>query len=1352
MCTKICGCEIGKNCSKTLLTELTMKNVPNKKLKAYCILDEQSNTTIVDEKVVQYFGQKFPSQEISMKFASQDYEQTISSKLVTGLQIKGVLTNEVIDIPRAVSCPNISDTTYEVATPDIVRKHPHLAHYAEHFPEFDPNTEVLILIGRDCGRAMATKCLSDTEPYIHQSPLGYSLVGSVCPKSKNRDHIILKTHLGRHTTGSNPLKESLSSVGNDTIHVKTLFENKPSIHDNFQTFETHHDDDNLGLSTNDKTFMSLMNSHINITDEGYIELPLPTKTEVLPDNKSAIYMRSSKTLEKLKSEPIKLEACLKSMDKSMKSGFVEEVPARELNSQNPTWHLPIFCVEQAKKSKFRLVYDASARYKGTSLNDVLLQGPDLNNQLRSVLLRFREEPVAFGADIESMYNNFKVPIEQKDLLRFFWYKDNNPENPIIQYRSTSHIFGCTSSPAVATYGLKYCASKVPDKDSEVYDYLNKSFYVDDGMYSTKSSNTAIYILSRTISLLKRYNLRLHKIVSNSKEVLANFPESEHASPITKLPTDKASNCSTLGVSWNTDEDVFIMNSEIPLKPFTKRGILSTNNSLYDPIGMSAPVSLTGKLLQREILLGGANNELSKLGWDDNLPENYYSNWTSWISSLKTLDGLRISRGFYPNGFNPIEQELHVFSDASEKAIGHVAYMRSINKEHQVHVAFVTASSKVAPKCATTIPRLELCAALEAARCASNLLCELKHKPTRVYMYCDSKIVLGYINNDQKRFKKYVENRINIIRSLTKKEQWHFVSTKENPADMACRPFLPDELIKSCWLDGPTFLWEPEYSPSNLAENLGAESLPEEKSLSSTLLIKEAPTETVFSGLFERVNNFSKLVTIASLVLKFINKLKKRKESQTPREDAIFSLVRQAQQERFATTISMLKSKKTLPESFEISKLNPQLDCNNILRVGGRLANSSVAFSVKHPILLPKNHPFSLSVALHYHKRTKHQGSRIGHFSIIQEGYFIENGRQLIRKLISNCVICRRLRGKLCQQLMADLPSERLEEVPPFTHVGIDVFGPFYIHDGQNTRRHSATKKIWALILVCLPSRAIHLEPLYGLDVSSFRNAFTRFTAIRGICRTIRSDQGTNFICAKRQMEESININQLMPTLASEGIQWILNPPHASHFSGAWERKIGSVRRVLEASILLMSTRHLSRDEFCTFLAESSAIVNNTPLWTSSSNPNDPTPLSPSMLLTLRDTPNPPSLDNFSDNDIMAYGSKRFRRVQYLSQQFWNRWRHEYLHTLTLRHKWKTRKPCISTNDIVLVKDKQLPRNTWPLGKVISTKQSKDGLVRSVFIKIPPLPGKKDARCINRAINDLVLLIPSTTHQCLHSAS
>ena len=118
-----------------------------------------------------------------MKFASDAYEISTSGQIVTGLKVRGVLEEGIIPIPWAMSCSAMADTLAEVATPDIVRIMPEASSYAKYFPDSDPSVEVLLLIGRDCGRAMKTECLTGTEPYLHRSSMGYSLVGNVCSKN-----------------------------------------------------------------------------------------------------------------------------------------------------------------------------------------------------------------------------------------------------------------------------------------------------------------------------------------------------------------------------------------------------------------------------------------------------------------------------------------------------------------------------------------------------------------------------------------------------------------------------------------------------------------------------------------------------------------------------------------------------------------------------------------------------------------------------------------------------------------------------------------------------------------------------------------------------------------------------------------------------------------------------------------------------------------------------------------------------------------------------------------------------------------------------------------------------------------
>ena len=246
-------------------------------------------------------------------------------------------------------------------------------------------------------------------------------------------------------------------------------------------------------------------------------------------------------------------------------------------------------------------------------------------------------------------------------------------------------------------------------------------------------------------------------------------------------------------------------------------------------------------------------------------------------------------------------------------------------------------------------------------------------------------------------------------------------------------------------------------------------------------------------------------------------------------------------------------------------------------------------------------------------------------------------------------MCKKLRGVPMEQMMSSLPYHRLQETPPFTHCGLDVFGPFMITEGKATRQSCATKKLWALLLTCMASRAVHIEPLPGLDTSTMLKAISRFSLMRGSAKHYYCDRGTNFVAAQKTNQSFVEFDSVAEGMVTSGVTWHFNPAHSSHHGGVWERKVGAIRRVLEASLFNLRTRYPTRDEMTTFLAEAISIVNNTPMWTISS---DPKALSPAMLLTLRDDPNPPPLDQFTEDDLLAYGKSRWRRGQYLAECFW----------------------------------------------------------------------------------------------------
>ena len=322
-------------------------------------------------------------------------------------------------------------------------------------------------------------------------------------------------------------------------------------------------------------------------------------------------------------------------------------------------------------------------------------------------------------------------------------------------------------------------------------------------------------------------------------------------------------------------------------------------------------------------------------------------------------------------------------------------------------------------------------------------------------------------------------------------------------------------------------------------------------------------------------------------------------------------------------------------------------------------------------------------------------------------YWIVGGRVTVRSVLRGCFKCRRREARRCEQKMADLPSTRVTPGdPPFTNVGVDYFGTFYVKRGRTL------VKRYGCIFTCLAMRAIHIEVAFSLDTASFVNALQRFISRRGQPRSITSDNGTNFVGADRELREAIeqwNQGVIGDYLCQKGIRWQFNPPAASHMGGAWERQIRTVRKVLGS---VVREQVMDDEGLTTVMCLVEGIVNGRPLTPVSDDSEDLEALTPSHLLTLRRGPVLPP-GKFAREDIYR---SRWKQIQYLADLFWRRWTREYLPSLQGRQKWLCSKKNLAQGDIVLMVDENSPRNLWPLARVLEVYPSKDGMVRTVRIR------------------------------------
>ncbi|KAI7796759.1 hypothetical protein IRJ41_005739 [Triplophysa rosa] len=539
-----------------------------------------------------------------------------------------------------------------------------------------------------------------------------------------------------------------------------------------------------------------------------------------------------------------------------------------------------------------------------------------------------------------------------------------------------------------------------------------------------------------------------------------------------------------------------------------------------------------------------------------------------------------------------------------------------------------AKARVAPKI-TTIPRLELMAAVVAVQTSDFLRKELEIDNLHEYFWTDSKVVLGYINNDAIRFHVFVANRIQRIQQSTDTTQWRYVTSEDNPADHASRGLTSEELVSSNWFKGPKFLWQSELPKDDKVGGIIVHDPELKKIQVHKIQAKEK------ASLLERLHKFSEWTRVVKAIARLMRRAKEIKGLK--RKEAELTIIKMVQQSAFDDEIQSLKQRKEIKSSNQRNKLhrlNPFLDEYGILRVGGRLRHSALHPHVKHPAILPKDSYISTLLVKYYHERVHHQGRGMTVNELRSNGFWIVG-----------CSKAVKFRRSTEEQMMADLPQDCMETTPPFTYCGMYCFGPFYIKEGRKELKR------YGLLLTCMCSRAVHVEMLDDLSTDAFINALRAFIAIRGgPVHQLRSDQGTNFV---------------EKTFKEFGCEFIMNAPSASHRGGTWERQIRTIRTM--------------------------AVVNSRPLTTETLNdPSGPQPLTPNHILTMKSSIILPPPGNFVKDDL--YLRKRWRKVQYLVNEFWSRWRKEYLLNLQTRQKWHKSRRNTKVNDIVILKDDTAPRN------------------------------------------------------------
>ena len=991
-----------------------------------------------------------------------------------------------------------------------------------------------------------------------------------------------------------------------------------------------------------------------------------------------------------------------------------------LSYQLPPLHyyLPMHAVfkHSSTSTKIRVVFDGSATTtSGSSLNQMLMVGPTLQPTLSNLLLKFRTYPVALNADISKMYREVLLAPEDKDLHRFVWRA--TPDEPIKDYRMTRVTFGVSASPYLAVRTLQQTADDHGEGYPNVTHHMKTSFYVDDFLGGANTVEESIFLYNNLRRILLQGGFNLCKWRSSSQAVLQHIPADLHEKCLVKDATSPhaQTHSKALGLEWNSQKDdmspsLCVSKTYTP----TKRGIISDVAKTYDILGWISPAILTMKLLYQQLWKKGHE-------WDQTVDSKTEDHHASWRNDLPSLAGMRIPRPYSPPHMKPQSQQLHGFSDACEIAYGAVVYLRTTFATHPPIISLVTAKTKVAKLKPPTIPKMELDGAVLLTKLLQNVAPILGIPKEECHAWTDSAIVLAWLDGTSRNIGVYAENRVSYIMERTLPALWRHVPTETNPADCASRGMMPRELLKhTLWWKGPPWLSQ---------EPIDVPHQPPRK-IDTAPINFVVPASDLIASLNLISSSYYYTLATTAWMLRFCQRIKMGPPNPIDRprhltaEDILLAetfLLRESQRRSFPKERKALEAKARgveddLPASSRIISLTPFLDKNHLLRVGGRLANSSLSPSQQHPIIGDGKDPLIIKMFHSKHLSLKHCGPSLLLCSISSK-FHIVGARRLSRTVCSQCTTCRKISPRPDHQMMADLPAPRVNPTVAFTHTGMDFCGPFSIKMGYV--RKPTILKAYICIFVCMTFKAVHLEVVSNESTEAFLACFRRFAARRNCPTHLYSDGGSNFMGAKNQLsriatllkEEDACSEVRHYLLEHHNVTWHTNPPYAPHFGGLWESAVKSAKHHLRR---IMGELRFTFEELTTVACQIEACLNSRPLLPMTSHSQDGLMTLTASHFLLFKTPQAVPDDPRLPEEPHLLTS--WKRCQGIIHHFWRRWSKEYLGILQQRTKWQRERPNLQPEDIVILKSDKVFSCHWPLARIIAVHPGPDGCVRVATIK------------------------------------
>ena len=1042
----------------------------------------------------------------------------------------------------------------------------------------------------------------------------------------------------------------------------------------------------LLINSEDRSALRLLATTVSQLENGHYQAPVLWRDAERPPFNAMHALRDWwRTWQSLKARPDIYQRYDDVIQGWLDKEYVRLVPMTE-DRPIQCYHLPHFPVvrEDHTSTKIRIVMNARASFLGQpSLNDCVLPGPAIMNDLANVLLNFRRFRYGISGDIQEMFLRIAMLPEDRAFHRFY-YSPLGSEL-IREYEALVHQFGNRGSPFIAMYVIKNHAWKHRHRFPLAYEIVKSYSIVDDCMTSMPEIEHATQAVEELIELFKLCNMNIHKWAVSHPEILVNtqVATSNDAKYFMEHSEDHGT---TLGLIWHANDSLGFQIPQVATPKYTKRSVLSLNNSLFDPHGLLLPLRMVGRMLFNEVC-----SHRPPLTWDQELPPPLVQRWQQWEAQLHDLKDLQVSRWL---GLEQAHQ-LHVFGDASGAAFGACAYIVT-----DLGANIVAAKAHLKRSHTQTIPRLELDAAVEAMNLGLRLADVLAFDTTKVQYWSDSINTLHWIKNPARNLEDYVLRRAYTIRENTSPHQWHHVSTNFNPADLLSRGVDSRTLLNSqLWWHGPRFIVTGAW-PDPMVKVQEYEPLPLQHEVDNLLRIfagHQVPDPLANAG------SFLQGVRVLQVLLKAMGAPRPKKQY------AFQAWLRYEQRAWFRTQWLKVQSGGSL--MWQGVKIFAQ---NELLVMTGR------ADQPPRPLLHPDSKLAQLWVVHVHEHELQHCGGHRTLASACRQQVWLWQGSSLFRKVSKNCVRCRRVLPRPRPQQMAPLPPARyaLQPMTVFTEVSLDYAGPWHTKQGRGRVRQPR----YLLLICCMASRACALEFTYSETTDSTIMALQRFASRYRLPTSIYSDNAAALVAAGKILNDWSGEQGNLPVHPGwTDIHWTFSHPQAPHSNGVTESLIKSAKHSIKK---ILKDEVLTDDLLRTVFAFAEDILNQRPIALVNNDPNDLETLTPAMLLGRAKgniAPGPNSASQLLKNWSLA---------NRMAERFWNQFKIEVIPELEKAAKWWAVVPPPAVGDAVVVLQLDpLQGSDWPVGTVVELHEGRDGLIRSVSVKVGGVIYRRNLRHI-----------------------